>query len=250
MNKVTYKGMRNNLGPLIAIIGPTASGKTALASSLAVTLGGELISADSRQVYRGMDIGTAKERNLPVPQHLIDIKDPEERMTVAEFQALAYKEINNIHAAGKIPFLVGGSGLYAEAVMSGYLFEESGKSTASHPRYTSLKIGIAIEREELRKRVAARTSQWIEQGLLEEIKGLIQQGVSRDWIVSLGMEYRYFTLYLEGALSLEEAITKTNISINQFIKRQYTWWRRHANVHWVEGETEAEALVKAFLQSF
>ena len=235
------------LPKIIAVVGPTASGKTDLGVFLAQELGGEIVSADAKQVYRGMDIGTAKEKDLPVPQHLIDIKDPGERITVAEYQGLAYAEIDRLLAVGRVPVLVGGSGLYAESVLNGYQFSADGKSLAQVPRYASLKLGIQIDRAALKERAAARTKRWLDQGLLDEIRGLIARGVDPAWLCSCGMEYRYFTLYLQGTLSLDEATAKTIISINQFIKRQYTWWRRHPDLIWVESREEALGLSRKFL---
>jgi tRNA dimethylallyltransferase len=229
---------------LVAIIGPSGSGKTGLAVELCQHFNGEIISCDSKQVYRGMDTGTAKEKDLPVPQHLLDIKDPGQKITVAEYQQLAYQEIEHVISAGKQPFLVGCSMLYAESVLNGYTFDES----AVAPRYQCLKMGISMEREELRRRIAARTEQWSTGGLLEEIKSLLAQGVSEVWLKSCGQEYRYFTELIEGKIDLETAKTKTNISLSQYAKRQYTWWRRHADVVWVQSAQEAKEQVGAFLQ--
>jgi tRNA A37 N6-isopentenylltransferase MiaA len=212
---------------LVAIIGPSGSGKTGLAVELCRHFNGEIVSCDSKQVYRGMDIGTAKEKNLPVRQHLLDIKEPGQKITVAEYQQLAYQEI------------------YAESVLNGYTFDES----AVAPRYQCLKMGINLEREELRRRIAVRTEQWVAEGLLEEIKTLLVHGVSELWLKSCGQEYRYFTEYLQGEIDLETAKTKTNISLSQYAKRQYTWWRRHADVVWVDSAQEAKERVEAFLQS-
>lgn len=237
----------NNLPKIIAIIGPTASGKTDLGVFLAQKLNGEIVSADAKQVYKGMDIGTAKETDLPVPQHLTDFKEPGEKITVGEYQQKAYEIIGDILQRGSLPILVGGSGLYAEAVLSGYIFKEGEKSRAQKPLYQSIKIGLKWDREELKERVKKRTKLWLEQGILEEIANLLDKGVSPDWLKSHGMEYRYFTSYLLGEINLEEAIEKTNFEINQFIKRQYTWWRRHPDVHWVENREAALILAKKFL---
>lgn len=232
---------------VVAIVGATGSGKTALAERLASQFSGEIVSADSRQAYRGLDIGTAKEKNLAVPQHLIDWKDPGEPISVAEFQARAYQEIEAIQQRGKLPFLVGGSMLYAESVMNGYEFEEGEKSARQTPRYSVLKLGVAVDRPELRQRLAARCQMWLDQGLLEEITRLRDQGVSLDWLKSLGLEYRYFTLYIEGEISLAEATEKTVLKLGQYAKRQDTWWRRHSDIHWVADFAEASAAVKEFL---
>lgn len=231
---------------LIAIVGPTASGKTALATQLALHFNGELVSADAKQVFRGMDIGTAKEKNLPVLQHLLDIREPGERIAVGEYQTLAYVAIDEILARGKQPFLVGGSGLYAEAVTHGYRFGGAGQKQAE-PRYQVLELALEVDREELCQRLAHRTQKWLEQGLLAEIQGLLDKGVRRQWLDSCGLEYRYFTAHLLGELSLQQASQQTNQALNQFVKRQYTWWRRHPELVWVRDLAEAEGRVKEFL---
>lgn len=231
--------------PLVAVIGPTGSGKTALAAQLASHFHGILISCDAKQVYRGMDIGTNKDKT--VPQALIDIKDPGEKMTVAEYQGLAYQEIDRAHAAGALPILVGGSMLYAEAVLNGYIFQEGQKSDRQEPRYRTLKLAPLVGREVLKQRIAARTREWLDAGLLDEIRGLLATGVSPAWLDRCGQEYRYFTRHLQGEISLEEAIAQTNTSLNQYVKRQYTWWRRHGDVQWVESGERAAALTERFL---
>ncbi|MBU6389883.1 hypothetical protein KGQ71_05215 [Patescibacteria group bacterium] len=234
---------------IVAVIGPTASGKTALGCHLAHIFHGEIVSADAKQVYRGMDIGTAKEKDLPVGQHLLDIKNPGEKITVGEYQRLAYAVIDRLLSQDVLPFLVGGSGLYAESVLNGYIFAGNGeKSRRQKSRYQSLKLGITLPRQELRQRVADRTERWLQDGLLDEITRLLAAGVEPEWLSWCGQEYRYFTAYLLGEIGLEEAVAKTNTSINQFIKRQYTWWRRHPDVIWVSGGQEAEAAVRRFLE--
>lgn len=235
------------LPKVVAVIGPTASGKTALGIFLCQRFGGEIISADAKQVYKGMDIGTAKEVDAPVPQHLIDIKDPGETITVAEYQQLAYGAIDDLLERGKLPVLVGGSGLYAESVLRGYQFAEKGKSDKHYPRYESLLLGIEIGREALKQRAKERLLERVNQGLVEEVAGLLGAGVSPEWLWRCGIEYRYMSLHVLGKLSLDEAITKTITATNQFIKRQYTWWRRHETVKWISSHQEAERLVEAFL---
>lgn len=235
---------KEDMKPLVAVVGPTASGKTALGEALAKKFHGEIVSADAKQVYRGMDIGTAKALELSVPQHLIDIKNPGEKITVAEYQQLAYEAIDTMHAEGKQPFLVGGSMLYIQAVLEGYAFGKENR-----PRYRALTLGIAWEREALQARAKERLQERFDAGLLEEVEQLLKQGVDVDWLIRCGIEYRYCTLYLQGELSLEDAKRRIEIATNQYIKRQYTWWRHHGNVRWIAGEDEAVALVEAFLQS-
>lgn len=237
------------LPKIVAVIGPTASGKTALGVRLAQRFNGEIVSADAKQLFRRMDIGTAKETDLPVPQHLIDLKEPGERVAVGEYQALAYAVIDRLLAADRLPILVGGSGLYVEAVTEGYVFISHGKSSKRRPRYQALKLGIAIEREVLKARAAERLRQRVEAGLIEEVRRLLEEGVDPQWLWRCGIEYRYFSGYLRGLYTLEEAIQRTETATNQFIKRQYTWWRRHGDVHWVESISEAEGLVADFLRT-
>ncbi|MEI6478233.1 MAG: tRNA (adenosine(37)-N6)-dimethylallyltransferase MiaA [bacterium] len=235
------------LPKIIAVVGPTASGKTALGAFLAKEFGGEIVSADAKQVYRGMDIGTAKEKDLDVPQHLLDIREPGEKITVGDYQALAYEVIDRLLVEQKLPILVGGSGLYAESVLEGYVFGGPG-TKEKKPRYQSLKLAIDIPRDELKRRARVRLDQRIDQGLVEEVQGLLDEGVCPDWLRSCGIEYRYFSSYLIGEISLEAAREKTAIATDQFIKRQYTWWRRHSDLIWVKDIDEARGLVQPFLE--
>lgn len=249
---------------IIAVIGPTASGKTALGVEVALRFGGEIVSVDSKQVYRGMDIGTAKELDLPVPQHLIDILDPGERVTVAWFQQQAYRVIDTLLEKGVLPTLVGCSMMYAEAIINGYQFPAEypgrqavmegenggvGSPLAQLPRYRVLKLGVERDRDEMAKRVDERTRAWVHNGLLEEIQSLLDSGVSPEWLEGCGQEYRYFTRYLKGELGLENAILETNRSIAQYTKRQHTWWRRHRDLIWVKDFDEAEPHIVKFLTS-
>lgn len=232
---------------LITVIGSTGSGKTALAEQLALQFNGELVSADAKQVYKGMDIGTSKEKHLRVPQHLLDIKEPGEKVTVAEYQALAYQVIDDILSRGKLPILVGGSMLYAEAVMNGYEFQHDKKSTVQKPHYSVLKVSPLVGRGQLREKQVARVQRWLDSGLVDEIKTLISHGVSPAWLKACGLEYKYFTMYVLGEMNLEEATVKTVTSLGQYIKRQEIWWRRHSDIHYVGNEQEASALVGGFL---
>lgn len=236
-----------DLPKIVAVIGPTASGKTELGTFLCQQFGGEIVSTDAKQVFRGMDIGTAKEKDLPIEQHLLDILDPGDPLSVAWYQSQAYQVIDRLLDEKILPILVGGSGLYAESLLNGYVFEDGGKSTTQRPRYNSLKIGISIDRELLRARVQVRTQEWLDSGLLDEIRRLLDSRVPKEWLEGCGQEYRFFTQYLLGEISLDEAILGTNTSINQYIKRQYTWWRRHSDVNWVENKEQALALGAEFL---
>lgn len=231
------------LPKIVAVIGPTASGKTDLGALLCRKFGGEIVSADAKQVYKRMDIGTAKEVGLDVPQHLINILEPGEKVTVGWYQARAYEVIDGLLAAGKLPVLVGGSGLYAESVLRGYLFGGRGAEL----RYLSLKLGIEVERAVLKERAGRRLRERIAAGLAEEVRGLLESGVDPDWLESCGIEYRYFGRYVRGLVSLEEATDLTETAIFQFIKRQYTWWRRHDDILWVGSAAEAIGAVEGFM---
>jgi tRNA dimethylallyltransferase len=254
--------MSTDLPKIIAVVGPTASGKTALGVKIAQKFGGEIISIDSMQIYKGMDIGTAKEKELPVPQHLIDILEPGEKVTVTWFQNQAYTVIDSLLQRGVLPVLVGCSMMYGEAVINGYQFpaEYPGRRAvmeganggvnsplAQLPRYRVLKLGVDRGREELAIRVAQRTADWARNGLQEEIQALLKNGVSPQWLDHCGQEYRYFTRYLQGKITEKEAIEETNRSIAAYNKRQRTWWRRHSDLLWVKDFQEAELYVEKFL---
>ena len=234
------------LPKIVAIVGPTASGKTALGEALALHFGGEVISADSKQVFRGMDIGTAKELYLKVPQHLIDIKNPGEKISVAEYQGLAYREIDVLLSQGKLPFLVGGSMLYVDAVLEGYVFGGSGNQV-KNPKYTPLRIGIEWDREELRAHAIERLHKRINQGLQAEVEGLLAGGISREWLWQCGIEYRFMSLFILGEITHEEMLFRMEVATNNYIKRQYTWWRHHGDVNWLPDVESATALVEGFL---
>ena len=234
------------LPKIIAVIGPTASGKTALGVRLAQTFNGAIVSADAKQVYRGMDIGTAKEKELPVAQYLTDIRNPGEKITAGEYQALAYECIDELLSEGMLPVLVGGSGLYAESVLEGYEFGGPG-TKLKEPRYASLKIGIDVDRDTLKARARTRLSERLEQGMVGEVRALLAAGVDSDWLERCGIEYRWVTLYLLGGVSHDEMVLRIEVATDQFIKRQHTWWRRHNDVHWLTSDEDAYTLAVDFL---
>ena len=234
------------LPKIVAVVGPTATGKTALGVAIAQMFDGEIISADAKQLYRGMDVGTAKEKILPVPQHLIDVSNPGERVTVGRYQALAYAAIDDCLGRQKVPVLVGGSGLYAEAVLEGYLFEGAG-SQAKLLRYQSLRLALLVERDELRRRVKERLLGRKEL-LITEIKTLLAAGIEPGWLISCGLEYRAFTLLAVGTINEQEAVEQTLKENYAFIKRQYTWWRRDPSVVWVNTKKQALKAASLFLE--
>jgi tRNA dimethylallyltransferase len=273
---------------LVVIVGPTAVGKTRLALRLAQEFGGEIVSADSRQVYRGMDIGTAKptpEERRRVPHHLIDVVAPDEPFTLAQYQELAYDAIADVLARGKVPFLVGGTGQYVRAVVEGWgiprvapneelraelyrqaelegpwalharlrevdpaaaeridpsnvrrvvraleVYLETGQPISElqrkkPPLYRILHIGLTMERQELYRRVDERVDRMIEQGLVEEVRGLVERGYGYDLSSMSGLGYQQIGMYLRGLVSLEEAIQLIKHHTRRFVRHQYNWFR-------------------------
>ena len=234
------------LPKIIAVIGPTASGKTALGVILAQKFGGAIVSADAKQVFRKMDIGTAKEKELPVPQLLIDIRDPGERITVGEYQSLAYEAIDTLLASQILPVLVGGSGLYAECVLEGYEFGGPGAKRKS-PRYRNLKLGLDIDRQALKARARIRLLDRLDQGLVREVQALLEEGTDPEWLDRCGIEYRWVSRYLRGEVDADEMVLRIGLATDQFIKRQYTWWRRHNDILWITSDAQATTAVIDFL---
>lgn len=293
------------LPKLIVIAGTNASGKSGLGVELALRYGGEVVSADSRQVFRGLDLGSGKitpEEMRGVRHHLIDVCDAGDFFSMADFQRMAYEAIDDILARGKPPFLVGGTGLYVESVADGYELSnrmpdlayraELEKRSAEelyamlveavpgveverrnrnrvmrlleklhdgddvvpgrNPRYETLRLGVTWDREVLRRRIDERLDRRLNEGMIEEVRGLLQRGVSETFLLKLGLEYRFITRYLKGEIaSLEEMRTLLSTAIKQFAKRQMTWLRRDGAIHWLDMTAdpvgEACALIDAFL---
>jgi len=284
---------------LITILGPTASGKTALAAALAAELDTEIISADSRQVYRGMTLGTGKDlkdyivEGKQIPYHLIDICNPGEKYNIFQFQRDFHEVFEMLKAKGKIPLLCGGSGLYIESVLKGYklldvpanqelrenlknkTIEELTKILRSYKKLhnkteiespqrairaieieefylkqnpeqrdyepiNSLIIGVDIDRDLRREKISRRLKSRLDEGMLDEVKGLLDSGISSEDLIYYGLEYKYLTLYLLGSLSYEEMYDQLEIAIHQFAKRQMTWFhgmeRRGLLIHWINAE--------------
>ncbi len=298
------------LPKLVAIVGPTAGGKTSLAIALAKTFGGEIVSADSRQVYRGMDIGTAKPtaaERAAVPHHLLDIKDPGEEYTVAEYQQDAVAAVQGILGRGHVPFLVGGTGLYVRAVVENLdipkakadpqlrariereiaeeglaaVFEKllacdpeaANVVDPKNPRrviralevaistgepftaqrkkaehlFDVLEIGLNPPPEILRERIELRVDRMAENGLVEEVKALVQKyGSNSVALDTIG--YREIIGYLEGNLSRDAAIALMKANTLHYAKRQLTWFRKDKNVRWIDRPEDAFPPVKRFLQ--
>ena len=226
--------------PILTILGPTACGKTTFAAHLAADIDGEIISADSRQVYRRMDIGTGKDladytvEGREIPYHLIDIAEPGTRYSVYQFQHDFHEAYTDIKSRGKTPILCGGTGLYIESVIRGYEFD--GRVM---PSMNSLNIGLKIDREERRRKISARLRSRLAEGMVDEVKGLIDSGVPTAALIRSGLEYKYVTLYLLGELEYEEMVRLLEIAIHQFAKRQMTWFRgmeerRNIPIKWIE----------------
>ena len=232
---------------LPVVLGPTASGKTRYAVALAEALGGEILSADSRQVYRGMDIGTGKDlaEYGPVPYHLIDIAEPGTQYNVWQFQQDFLRAWADIRSRGAVPILCGGTGMYINAVTRGYDFSE--KTPLSAPRTESsfsevlpknpFFIGTLVSREVRNARIDARLDARLQEGMVEEIRGLLEHGVPAERLIAYGLEYKFVTLYLLGVLSYEEMRQQLATAIHQFAKRQMTWFRGMersvTRIHWV-----------------
>jgi len=299
---------------LIVVLGPTASGKTSFAARLAFELNGEVISADSRQVYRDMDIGTGKDygdyqvEGSQVPYHLVDIIEPGQRYNVYAFQQDFLKVYNDIRHRQRMPVLCGGSGLYIEAVLKGYrllhvppdpgLRESLAHKTldelqqmlmsdhqhlhnttdlttrkrairaieiaryyASHPEedteYPGIHpfiLGIRYDRPAQRRMITQRLEQRLEEGLVEEVRHLMDRGLTRGDLEYYGLEYRYLVRYLAGELDYEQMFSQLNTAIHQFAKRQMTWFRRMERngfvIHWLDGHMSMDEKLKRARQLF
>ena len=255
---------------LIVVLGPTASGKTRYAVGLAEEIraavalglfegcparmtdapavtGAEIISADSRQVYRRMDIGTGKDlaEYGEVPYHLIDIAEPGEQYNVWQFQQDFLKAYADIRRRGAVPILCGGTGMYINAVTRGYDFTEKQPLSAARearPRegfpQKPFFIGTLVDRDTRNARIDARLDARLQEGMVEEIRGLLDSGVPAETLISYGLEYKFVTLYLQGGLPYDEMRRQLAIAIHQFAKRQMTWFRgmerSGIRIHWVE----------------
>ncbi len=294
---------------LITVLGPTASGKTAFAARLAHYLEGEIISADSRQVYRKMDIGTGKDYSdyivagKKIPCHLIDIVDAGYKYSLFEYQRDFVKAWNDIIAHGKQAILCGGSGMYIESVLNAYElvsvpfnellrkeleYKTDGELTKilssykklhntsdtssrkrmiraieigeysrinkersfTFPRFDNLILGIYSDRDLRRERITARLGARLEEGLVDEVRKLLNDGIPAASLIFYGLEYKYITLYLKGNISLSEMKIRLNRAIHQFAKRQMTWFRKMERngykIHWLDsGKSMEEKLSRA-----
>ena len=236
---------------LICVLGPTASGKTRYAVSLARALPFpcEIISADSRQVYRGMDIGTGKDlaEYGGIPFHLIDIADPGTRYNVHRYCEDFASAAADIRSRGAFPILCGGTGLYISAVTCGYDFEHD-KPLSAQPELPSkvFFIGTLVSREERNAKIDARLKARLKEGMIQEVRSLLGgtspacggKPVPAEALISYGLEYKFVTLYLQGVIGEDELYDKLSVAIHQFAKRQMTWFRgmerSGIRIHWTK----------------
>lgn len=317
---------------MITILGPTASGKTPLAAALAVALpqvdghiGAEIISADSRQVYRRMDIGTGKDladyrvcpvvggsaadASLAVPYHLIDICEPGTKYNLFQYQQDFFDAYEAIQGRGAVPILCGGTGLYIEAVLKGYhlspvpqnpelrarleghsldeltemlvtLKAQNGSNMHNKtdvdscqrairaieietynlehpvprrelPPVPSLIIGVDIDRDERRAKITRRLKARLDEGMIDEVRGLLAEGIPADDLIYYGLEYKFVTEYITGRLTYDEMFQRLEIAIHQFAKRQMTWFRgmerRGFTIHWIDALQPMDVKVRQIL---
>lgn len=282
---------------LITILGPTASGKTTFAANLAARLDSEIISGDSRQVYRRMDIGTGKDLadyevdGKKIPYHLIDIAEPGYKYNVFEFQRDFLNAYQDIRERGKTPILCGGTGLYIESVLKGYkllpvpenkelreklqncslaeltemlkryktlhnttdvdtvkrairaieieeYYQSQPMEVSAFPQINSVIIGVDIDREERRRKISARLRSRLDEGMVDEVRAILDSGVSPEDMIYYGLEYKYLTNYIIGNLTYEQMVSELEIAIHQFAKRQMTWFRgmerRGLRINWMD----------------
>ena len=222
----------------VCVLGPTASGKTKYAVALAKALGGEILSADSRQVYRGMDIGTGKDLGEygDVPYHLIDIAPAGAKFNIYQYQEAFAKAFAEVKSRGVIPIICGGSGLYVESVTRAYKFDKgNGVDTELLPKNTYY-IGTLVSREERVRRIDVRLEERLKEGLVEEVQSLMKT-VPADDLIYYGLEYKFVTEYLLGKYSYDDMVMFLGNAIHQFAKRQMTWFRGMERdgvvIHWV-----------------
>ena len=297
---------------MITILGPTASGKTPVAAHLAAEIGGEIISADSRQVYRRMDIGTGKDLADygEVPYHLIDICEPGTKYNLFQYQQDFFDVYQDIQSRGAVPILCGGTGLYIEAVLKGYklspvpqnpelrnslegktleeltkmlveLKAQNGSNMHNKtdvdscqrairaieietynlehpvplrelPPVDSILIGIDIDRELRRQKITRRLKARLDEGMIDEVKRLLDEGIPADDLIYYGLEYKFVTEYLIGKCTYDEMFTRLEIAIHQFAKRQMTWFRgmerRGFKINWIDATLPMEDKVATIIQ--
>ena len=296
---------------LITILGPTACGKTKFAAYLSSRINGEIISADSRQVYRKMNLGTGKDyedyivTGKKIPYHLVDILEPGYKFNVFEFQKHFLKVYNEIRARKNVPVLCGGSGMYIDAVTKSYelmpvppdkkLRKELGsksleelaeilasykklhnitdtdtkkrviraieiekyytvhpESKNDYPEISNIFLGIKFDRPSIKKRITDRLHERLKKGMVEEVQNLLNEGLKPEDLIYYGLEYKYITQYIEGGLDYDIMVEKLNIAIQQFAKRQMTWYRKMeregAKIHWFDGYMPLEEKITSAIE--
>ena len=301
---------------MITILGPTASGKTSIAAALAGRIGGEIISADSRQVYRRMDIGTGKDLadyevgGKHIPYHLIDIAEPGYKYNLFEYQRDFHTAYDDITSRGRTPVLCGGTGLYIEAVLNGYalspvpqnqelrdslsaksldeltamlkaLKEQTGSNMHNRsdvdtvqrairaieietynlqhptperemPGISSLVIGVDVDRDTRRRRISDRLEARLHEGMIDEVKGLLAEGVSAESLMYYGLEYKFVTEYVTGKTTYSDMLSRLEIAIHQFAKRQMTWFRgmerRGIHINWIDASLPMDDKVELIME--
>ena len=306
---------------IIVILGQTATGKSDFAVEIAKNIGGEIISADSRQVYKGMNLGTgkiSKKEMKGIPHFLLDVVSPSKIFTVSDFQKLANKKIEEIFEKGKIPIICGGTGFYIDSIINKVIFPkvspnkklrellnlkskeqlfemlekldkrrsenidknnkvrliraiEIAKTLGKVPpisiddtnsaraEFVSsinsqfLKIGLTIPPETLKIMIKNRLLSRIKKGMIREVENLHKNGISWKRLYSLGLEYRYVSLYLQNKITKDEMVEKLNTEIWHYAKRQKTWFKRDQSIIWVDPRKNTEKLkaqkqIKEFLK--
>ena len=290
--------MESSQYDMLVVTGITATGKTGIAARMAKVLDGEIISADSRQVFKGMTIGTGKDLadyivdGIQIPYHLVDIKEPGETYSVFNFQNDFNKAYHQIKQRNRFPILSGGTGLYVESVLKQYklldvpqneklraelkektleeltemlsglkklhnktdvdtklrairaieieLFnKEHNIEETDLPKIKSLVVAPDFDRRIIRDRITKRLHERLEEGMVDETRALLKQGVDPEKLVSYGLEYKFLTWYLTGKIDYDTMVERLNIAIHQFAKRQKTWFRRMERngikIHWIDG---------------
>ena len=296
---------------MITILGPTASGKTALAANVAYRMNGEIINADSKQVYRNMDIGTGKDyddyiiEGREVPYHLVDICNAGEKYSVYRYQKDFLTVYNEITGRNKLPVLCGGTGMYIESVLKAYrllkvpvdkslrdnlekktmdemrnilegygdlhnisdisqrkrliraieiakYYSDHNKEEEKFPEINSLVAGIKFDRNSRRRRISERLKSRLNAGMIEEVKSLLESGVSDETLIYYGLEYKFITRYIQGELNYDEMFSQLETSIHRFAKRQMTWFRRMEKngieIKWLDGYLPLEKKVEKLKQ--
>ncbi len=228
---------------LIVILGPTASGKTGWSIKLAKQFNGYVISADSQQIYKGMNIGTgkvAKKEMDGVKHYLLDVVEPGQRFTVSKFQKMVAEIIAK--NPDKTAFLVGGTGLYIEAVIDNYIYPDKGPQL-----YDVLQIGIKTDREKLYKKINKRSTEHWEEGLVRETKRLVKK-YGYPKIRKTGFVYKHVVDFLKGKIDKEEAIRLHLRDARRYAKRQMTWFKRDKRIKWVPRYIDSKKLVTLFIK--